>query len=80
MCLVSDVGNASFEDIVPENQFEADEVQGGDVDSINKIEEPVKDRDKALREQDKISAGYGGDGTAGSENRAVCLRVYDLRH
>jgi len=69
MCLVCGVGNASFEDIVPENQFEADEVQSRDVNGINKIEEPVKDGNQALRKQDEISAGYGGDGTTGPENR-----------
>ena len=67
MRLVSDVGNASFEDVVPENHFEADEVQRRQVHRADK-EKPVDDRYECLREQDKIRTCDGGDGTTGSED------------
>ena len=70
MRLVSDVGNASFEDVVPENHFEADEVQRRQVHRADK-EKPVDDRYECLREQDKIRTCDGGDGTTGSED-GVC--------
>ena len=70
MCIVSNVGDTSFDDVVPKNQFKENEVESRQLGPSDE-EEPVYDGNECLREQDKVGAGYGGDSAACTEDGAA---------
>ena len=68
MRIVGDVGDSPFDNVVPENKFEGDKVQGGHFERIDKINKPVKNGNEGLRKQNQIGPGDRGDSAACADN------------
>lgn len=60
-------GEFCFDDIIPDNHFEDDEIQRRQVKGSDE-KEPIQDGDDGSGEQYQICAGYSGDGSTCSEN------------
>jgi len=60
-------GEFCFDDIIPDNHFEDDEIQCREVNCSDE-KEPVEDCDDGSGEQYQICSCYGGDGSACSED------------
>ena len=60
-------GEFCFDDVIPDNHFEDDEIQGREVNCTDE-EEPIENGDDGSRKEHEICSCYSGDGPTGTED------------